>query len=77
MKQILINLKLPLVTGHEIVGLDLESNRMKITDINSSHLATNQHKTGHYCNYCTVDKNMHIHCPKRMTLGIDRLQGNF
>ena len=62
---------LPQITGHEVVG---KFNNMPVViEINASHKARGLSDTD--CDYC--NNELDIHCPERMTLGIDRLPGGF
>jgi len=62
---------LPQITGHEVVGL--YHDQCVAVEINASHKATNDHVEN--CPYCR--DGLEIHCPDRLTLGIDRLPGGF
>jgi len=62
---------LPQITGHELVALD--HNKPVLVEINASHKARGVDCK--HCPYCV--NNMDIHCPERLTLGIDRLPGGF
>lgn len=62
---------LPQIIGHEVVGL--YQGQPVALEINASHLATN-HNTAN-CPWCRA--GFDIHCPERLTLGIDRLPGGF
>ncbi|MCF6149789.1 MAG: alcohol dehydrogenase catalytic domain-containing protein [Candidatus Kuenenia sp.] len=62
---------LPQIIGHEVVGVI--DNIPVVSEINASHLARNDHPDK--CPYCKG--GMHIHCPDRLTLGINKLPGGF
>ena len=62
---------LPQITGHEVIGS--YQDKTVAIEINASHLARGiAHRD---CPYCS--NGLHIHCPERLTLGIDRLPGGF
>lgn len=62
---------LPQITGHELVGE--YQGEVVAVEINASHAARGI--VDHNCEYCHGGQD--IHCPDRMTLGIDRLPGGF
>lgn len=62
---------LPQISGHELIG-EYQQHKVAI-EINASHQARAVNDTD--CIYC--QNNLDIHCPERMTLGIDRLPGGF
>lgn len=62
---------LPQITGHEMVG-EFDEHPVAV-EINASHLARGV--AAPHCSYC--QSGLDIHCPDRMTLGIDRLPGGF
>lgn len=62
---------LPQITGHEVVGV--KDAKPVVVEINASHQARGLHVDP--CPYCKSE--LHIHCPDRLTLGIDRLPGGF
>lgn len=62
---------LPQITGHEVVG-HYQGQDVAL-EINASHQLTDQHAEA--CPYCRA--GLDIHCPERLTLGIDRLPGGF
>ncbi|MDH5178608.1 MAG: alcohol dehydrogenase catalytic domain-containing protein [Gammaproteobacteria bacterium] len=62
---------LPQITGHEVVAE--YAGKPSVVEINASHIAI-----GHAvadCPWCRSGND--IHCPARLTLGIDRLPGGF
>jgi len=62
---------LPQITGHEVIGT--YEDKTVALEINASHFA--RAVPQHDCPYCR--NGLHIHCPERLTLGIDRLPGGF
>ncbi|MBU2515432.1 alcohol dehydrogenase catalytic domain-containing protein [bacterium] len=62
---------LPQIIGHEVVG---EYNNINVVvEINASHQARGIQNES--CPFCR--NGLETHCPKRITLGIDRLPGGF
>ena len=62
---------LPQITGHELIA-EYRGEAVAV-EINASHAARGM--VNHDCEYCR--DGLDIHCPDRMTLGIDRLPGGF
>lgn len=67
----LLPFPLPQITGHELVG-EYQGEAVAI-EINASHVARGLER--YDCEYCQSGQG--IHCPDRMTVGIDRLPGGF
>lgn len=67
----LLPFPLPQISGHEVAG-EYHGEAVAI-EINASHVARGIDE--HDCEYC--HSGQEIHCPDRMTLGIDRLPGGF
>ena len=62
---------LPQIIGHEVVGR--YKRNIVVSEINASHMARNSHQED--CPFCS--NGMHTQCPKRITLGINKLPGGF